>query len=264
MDTLRTLVEAGTGPATLLEAVLEQTGYLAELRASSDPQDETRVENLEELEAVAREFEDANPDGTLADFLEQVSLVADSDQIPDAADDGGVVTLMTLHTAKGLEFPVVFLTGLEDGVFPHMRSLGNAKELEEERRLAYVGITRARERLYLSRAVMRSAWGAPQWNPASRFLEEIPAELVDWQREDAGPAAPTPSMAALAARPTTRSPGNRTVVALTPGDRVTHDAFGLGTVVSTAGAADKAEATVDFGDSGVKRLLLRYAPVEKL
>jgi ATP-dependent DNA helicase UvrD/PcrA len=264
LDDLRTLVEAGTGPATLLEAVLEQTGYLAELRASHDPQDETRVENLGELEAVAREFEDANPEGTLADFLEQVALVADADQIPDASDDGGVVTLMTLHTAKGLEFPVVFLTGLEDGVFPHLRSLGDTKELEEERRLAYVGITRARERLYLSRAVMRSAWGAPQWNPASRFLEEIPAELVDWQREDAGPSAPTPAVAAVAQRAGARSPGNRAVVQLEPGDRVTHDAFGLGTVVSTAGAADKAEATIDFGESGVKRLLLRYAPVEKL
>ena len=200
----------------------------------------------------------------MAEFLEQVALVADSDQIPDAAEDGGVVTLMTLHTAKGLEFPVVFLTGMEDGVFPHMRSLGNTKELEEERRLAYVGITRARERLYLSRAVMRSAWGSPQWNPPSRFLEEIPAELIDWQREDAGPAAPTPAMARLAARPATSSPGNRVVVLLQAGDRVTHDAFGLGTVVATAGVAEKAEATIDFGDSGIKRLLLRYAPVEKL
>ena len=191
MDALRTLVEAGTGPATVLEAVLEQTGYLAELQASHDPQDESRIENLRELEAVAHEFEEAAPDGTLADFLEQVALVADSDQIPDATDDGGVVTLMTLHTAKGLEFPVVFLTGMEDGVFPHMRSLGNSQELEEERRLAYVGITRARERLYLSRAVMRSAWGSPQWNPPSRFLEEIPAELVDWQREDTGAVGAT-------------------------------------------------------------------------
>ena len=264
VDGLRTLVEAGTGPATLLEAVLEQTGYLAELQVSNDPQDESRIENLRELEAVAREYEDATPEGGLAEFLERVSLVADSDQIPDAPEDGGVVTLMTLHTAKGLEFPVVFLTGVEDGVFPHMRSLGNTTELEEERRLAYVGITRARERLYLSRAVMRSAWGAPQWNPPSRFLEEIPAELVDWQREDAGPAAPTPAMAKLAARPTASSPGNRVVVSLQAGDRVTHDAFGLGTVVASAGVAEKAEATIDFGESGIKRLLLRYAPVEKL
>ena len=263
MESLRTLVDAGTGAATVLQAVLEQTGYLAELQASHDPQDESRVENLSELEAVAHEFEEAAPDGTLAGFLEQVALVADTDEIPDATDDGGVVTLMTLHTAKGLEFPVIFLTGMEDGVFPHMRSLGNSTELEEERRLAYVGITRARERLYLSRAVMRSAWGSPQWNPPSRFLEEIPTELIDWQREDAGASAPPPSIASARAVPG-RSPGTREIVALTPGDRVTHDTFGLGTVVATAGAADKAEATIDFGDLGIKRLLLRYAPVEKL
>ena len=262
VDDLRTLLEAGTGPATLLEAVLEQSGYLAELQASSDPQDETRVENLHELEAVAREFEETRPDGTLADFLEQVALVADSDEIPD--DDSGVVTLMTLHTAKGLEFPVVFLTGLEDGVFPHMRSLGNSVELEEERRLAYVGVTRARERLYVSRAVSRSAWGSPQWNPPSRFLQEIPAELIDWQREESQTLTRPPAMQAVAARPGVRSPGNREVIALEPGDRVTHDAFGLGTVVAVEGVGEKAVASVDFGADGVKRLLLRYAPVEKL
>ncbi len=266
VESLRTLVEAGSGPATVLEAVLEQTGYLAELRASSDPQDETRVENLAELEAVCREFEEANPDGTLADFLEQVSLVADADQVPDADADGeqgGVVTLMTLHTAKGLEFPVVFLTGMEEGVFPHLRSLGDPKELEEERRLAYVGITRARRRLYMSRAVLRSAWGAPQYNLPSRFLEEVPEELLDWQRAQSSPSS-TPAIAALAARPAAKSPGNRAVVALAPGDRVSHDTFGLGTVISTAGVAERAEATIDFGTEGVKRLLLRYAPVEKL
>jgi DNA helicase-2/ATP-dependent DNA helicase PcrA len=263
MESLRTLVDAGTGPATILQAVLEQTGYLAELQASHDPQDESRIENLNELEAVAHEFEEASPDGTLADFLEQVALVADTDEIPETTDDAGVVTLMTLHTAKGLEFPVIFLTGMEDGVFPHMRSLNNSTELEEERRLAYVGITRARERLYLSRAVMRSAWGAPHWNPPSRFLEEVPVELVDWQREDAGTTAPEPTIARARALPG-RSPGTREIVALTPGDRVTHDTFGLGTVVATAGVSDKAEATIDFGELGIKRLLLRYAPVEKL
>jgi DNA helicase-2/ATP-dependent DNA helicase PcrA len=172
MRDLRTIVEAGADPATVLQAVLEQSGYLAELQASADPQDETRVENLAELESVAQEFATQNPEGTLTDFLERVSLVADSDEIPDA--DGGVVTLMTLHTAKGLEFPVVFLTGMEDGVFPHMRSLGSPRELEEERRLAYVGITRARQRLYVTRSIRRSAWGAPAFNPPSRFLEEIP------------------------------------------------------------------------------------------
>ncbi|MGC0428155.1 hypothetical protein RKD32_004510 [Streptomyces sp. SAI-195] len=169
MEDLRTIVESGAGPATVLEAILERTGYLAELQASTDPQDETRIENLQELAAVALEFEqeqaEGEESGTLADFLEKVALVADSDQIPDEEDGDGVVTLMTLHTAKGLEFPVVFLTGMEDGVFPHMRALGQAKELEEERRLAYVGITRARERLYLTRSTLRSAWGQPSYNP---------------------------------------------------------------------------------------------------
>ncbi len=185
MEDLRTVVESGAGPATVLEAILERTGYLAELQASTDPQDETRIENLQELAAVALEFEQERGEGetgTLADFLEQVALVADSDQIPDEEDGDGVITLMTLHTAKGLEFPVVFLTGMEDGVFPHMRALGQTKELEEERRLAYVGITRARERLYLTRSTMRSAWGQPSYNPPSRFLEEIPAAHLEWKR----------------------------------------------------------------------------------
>ncbi len=266
IDALRTLVEAGSGPATVLEAVYEETGLLRELQASSDPQDETRVENLRELEAVAREYEEANPEGTLGDFLEQVSLVADADEIPDADEHGGVVTLMTLHTAKGLEFPVVFLTGLEDGVFPHMRSLGDESELEEERRLAYVGITRARKRLYLSRALMRSAFGQPSWNPPSRFLDEVPDELLHWERAEprSGRGTAAPRLAHVAAKPSTKSPGNRAIVHLDPGDRVTHDTFGLGTVVATAGAAEKSEATIDFGDYGTKRLLLRYAPVDKL
>jgi DNA helicase-2/ATP-dependent DNA helicase PcrA len=268
LDDLRTLVEARTPPATILEAVLERTGYAAELSASSDPQDETRLENLQEFVAVAREFEEANPGGSLVDFMETVALVADSDQIPDEElVDGqpsqGVVTLMTLHTAKGLEFPVVFLTGLEDGVFPHMRSLADPGELEEERRLAYVGITRARERLYLSRSTVRSAWGAPQANPASRFLEEIPDKLIDWRRLESSVRS-TPAIAAVAARSSASSPGNRVVINLDPGDRVTHDAFGLGTVVSVEGVGERAIASIDFRDGGVKRLLLRYAPVEKL
>src|SRR5882757_3933879 len=198
MDELRTVVESGAGPAVVLEAVLERTGYLAELQASTDLQDETRVENLQELAAVALEFEQergVDEPGTLAEFLERVALVADSDQIPDDdAASGGVITLMTLHTAKGLEFPVVFLSGMEDGVFPHMRALGEVKELEEERRLAYVGITRARERLYLTRSLMRSAWGQPSYNPPSRFLEEIPDALITWRRTGAmGPVASGPA-----------------------------------------------------------------------
>ena len=263
VEALRTLVEAGTPPADILEAVLERTGYLLELQASADPQDESRVENLAELVAVAREYEQIDAEATLAGFLERVALVADSDEIPDADDSGGVVTLMTLHTAKGLEFPVVFLTGLEDGVFPHLRSLGDPKELEEERRLAYVGITRAQQRLYISRAVMRSSWGAPSYNPPSRFLEELPEELLDWRRSGPAPRS-VPAMAGIATRPGVRSPGNRVVVALSVGDRVSHDAFGLGSVVAVRGVAESAEATIDFGASGTKRLLLRYAPVEKL
>ncbi|MFI6083087.1 ATP-dependent DNA helicase [Streptomyces sp. NPDC051217] len=315
MEELRTVVESGAGPATVLEAVLERTGYLAELQASTDPQDETRIENLQELAAVALEFEQERaqaagadttapaadtpaadtpaadtpaadapaPDapaaaasGTLAEFLERVALVADSDQIPDEDEEGsGVITLMTLHTAKGLEFPVVFLTGLEDGVFPHMRALGQAKELEEERRLAYVGITRARERLYLTRSSMRSAWGQPSYNPPSRFLEEIPGEHLEWKRTGpmAAPAGPTSgitsSLSTSRARSgpagfATRRATEKPVISLAVGDRVTHDQFGLGTVVTVTGSGADAQATIDFGDSKPKRLLLRYAPVDKL
>uniref|UniRef100_UPI00366E2939 3'-5' exonuclease n=1 Tax=Bacillus cereus TaxID=1396 RepID=UPI00366E2939 len=282
MEELRTIVESGAGPATVLEAVLERTGYLAELQASTDPQDETRIENLQELAAVAMEFEQERGEeerGTLADFLEQVALVADSDQIPDEEDGDGVITLMTLHTAKGLEFPVVFLTGMEDGVFPHMRALGQAKELEEERRLAYVGITRARERLYLTRSTLRSAWGQPSYNPPSRFLEEIPPAHVEWKRTGAtGPASSGPvsavaaslsssrsrSSAAGASGFATRRASEKPAVSLAVGDRVTHDQFGLGTVVAVKGTGANAEATIDFGDTKPKRLLLRYAPVEKL
>jgi DNA helicase-2/ATP-dependent DNA helicase PcrA len=227
----------------------------------------------------------------LADFLERVALVADADQIPeppaegeDGGDTQGVVTLMTLHTAKGLEFPVVFLTGLEDGIFPHMRSLGDAPELEEERRLAYVGVTRARERLYVSRAVVRSAWGMPAHNPASRFLDEMPVDLVDWRRTEAaqtswsrpdlsgGGTLGTPTAAgrrnfgtaAIRLDAAAKAKKSRPIPSLDPGDRVVHDAFGMGTVVALEGAGEKAVASIDFGSEGVKRLLLRYAPVEKL
>jgi DNA helicase II / ATP-dependent DNA helicase PcrA len=294
VEELQSMADAGERPDVVLEQVLARSGYLKELEDSDDPQDETRVENLAELVAVAREFADSPDSGDgdegggtgagLGDFLERVALVADSDQIPDQpgeADDSGMVTLMTLHTAKGLEFPVVFLTGLEDGVFPHMRSLGDQTELEEERRLAYVGLTRARERLYVSRAVVRSAWGAPSHNPASRFVDELPVDLVDWRRTEAAqtswsrPAAPSmPQRAAGATRrfgtaairadSKAKAKAGREIPSLTPGDRVTHDSFGLGTVVSLEGAGENAVASIDFGSGGVKRLLLRYAPVEKL
>jgi ATP-dependent DNA helicase UvrD/PcrA len=310
VEELQSMVDAGERADVILESVLARSGYLDELEASDDPQDGTRLENLAELVAVAREFSDdpqagpsADPTDVdagvvtpgLSDFLERVALVADSDQIPDAPDpdspdDGGMVTLMTLHTAKGLEFPTVFLTGLEDGVFPHSRSLDDGNELEEERRLAYVGVTRARERLYLSRAVVRSAWGAPAHNPASRFLGEVPDDLVEWRRTEAdqvhwqrpdlsrgyGGRPGTPlgqptaagrrnfSAAAARADAAEKSKPSRDVPSLVPGDRVAHDTFGMGTVVAVEGVAEKSVAAIDFGSEGVKRLLLRYAPVEKL
>jgi DNA helicase-2/ATP-dependent DNA helicase PcrA len=305
IEQLQQMVEAGERVDVVLEQVLTRSGYLKELEDSEDPQDETRVENLAELVAVAREFSDdpvvgpsadpadalldqgdSGPPG-LSDFLERVALVADSDQIPDGPTDAegegsggspGVVTLMTLHTAKGLEFPVVFLTGLEDGVFPHMRSLGDKPELEEERRLAYVGLTRARERLYVSRAVVRSAWGAPSHNPASRFVDELPADLVDWRRTEAAMSSWNRPQYGLPQRAPQRRFGTATarsdaaqkakaarpIPSLDPGDRVQHDTFGLGTVVALEGAGENSVASIDFGDDGVKRLLLRYAPVEKL
>ena len=182
IETLRAAEARGASQADILEEVLDRTGYLAELRRSEDPQDASRVENLAELHSVAGAFAADAPGGTLADFLERVALVADSDQVPAEGERGGQVTLMTVHTAKGLEFPAVFVTGMEDGTFPHQRSLGDESELEEERRLAYVAITRARERLYLTRAAVRSAWGTPQEMPPSRFLDDIPAELLDVRR----------------------------------------------------------------------------------
>jgi DNA helicase-2/ATP-dependent DNA helicase PcrA len=271
VDNLREQSATGGPVAELVEAVLDRTGYQLSLETSLDPQDETRVENLQELVSVAREFDaslssQARADGTLADFLERVALVADADEIPDGEDHGGMITLMTLHTAKGLEFPVVFLTGMEEEVFPHQRSLTNKRELEEERRLAYVGITRAEQRLYLTRAASRNWWGRPSFHTPSRFLSEIPPELIEWRRDAvAAAASTTPASQRMASRPGVSTVGNRAVPVLVPGDRVTHDKFGLGTVVSTDGYGDQAEAKIDFGgDYGVKHLVLRYAPLEKI
>lgn len=265
----------------LVEAVLERTGYRRELEASTDPQELARLDNLNELVSVAHEFstdrenaaalgpddEDVPDTGVLADFLERVSLVADADEIPEHG--AGVVTLMTLHTAKGLEFPVVFVTGWEDGMFPHMRALDNPTELSEERRLAYVGITRARQRLYVSRAIVRSSWGQPMLNPESRFLREIPQELIDWRR-----TAPKPSFSAPvsgagrfgSARPSpTRSGASRRpLLVLQVGDRVTHDKYGLGHVEEVSGVGESAMSLIDFGSSGRVKLMHNHAPVTKL
>jgi DNA helicase-2/ATP-dependent DNA helicase PcrA len=297
LDDLRELSTTAP-PEEVLEAVLARSGYLAELEESIDPQDQGRVENLQELVSVAREYtervESTDETATLAGFLEQVALVADADQIPsDDPEHQGVVTLMTLHTAKGLEFPVVFLTGLEDGVFPHMRALGDNAELEEERRLAYVGITRARQRLYLSRAVTRSAWGAPQYNPPSRFTDELPSELVRWERTEGaytswsgrggvggrgdvadrgrggGFAGGTPKAQRLADRIGVDASKLATASDLTQvpkvaaGDRVNHQRYGLGRVLAVEGAGPGARAQIDFGDQ-IMWLVLRHAPVEKI
>lgn len=268
---LQTLVEAKTKPSVIIEAVLEQSGLLTELENSTDPQDEVRVENLQELVSASMEYEERPFDElgedeeiSLSGFLEKVSLVADADEIPDGEDHGGVVTLMTLHTAKGLEFPTVFLTGMEDGIFPHARTLDDPREIEEERRLAYVGLTRAEKRLYISRAEYRLTFGSPRYNPASRFLDEIPTDLIEWQNETRSSFA-TLKKSRTPSAPPPRATGKKTVaMALTVGQRVSHDTFGLGTVVALAGEGDKAEATINFGQYGDKRLLLRYAPVTAL
>jgi DNA helicase-2/ATP-dependent DNA helicase PcrA len=290
----------------LVEAVLDRTGYRRELEASDDPQDGARLDNLQELVSVAREFSseasnamaaalaegllpeaaegEAEP-GSLAAFLERVSLVADSDQLPDSGT--GVVTMMTLHTAKGLEFPVVFVTGWEDGQFPHMRALGDPAELAEERRLAYVGITRARRRLYLTRSVIRSAWGQPAQNPESRFLQEIPGHLIDWRRLAAKTGgrggerfgsgerdwtqpeeywAERPSRGGGSRRP---APGGgspaKSSLNLAVGDRVNHQKYGLGRVIEASTIGGKTTVLIDFGAAGkVRIMLIGNVPMEKL
>lgn len=288
LDSLRGGLDGELGD--LVETVLDRTGYRRELEASSDPQDQARLDNLNELVSVAHEFstdlanaralqeeeldEDVPDTGALAAFLERVSLVADADEIPEDGD--GVVTMMTLHTAKGLEFPVVFVTGWEDGMFPHMRALGDPTELSEERRLAYVGITRARQRLYLSRAKVRSSWGQPMLNPESRFLQEIPQELIDWRRVEPPPSLSAPrgygssggSGGGLGGgRPSPMRPTpnrNKPLVVLSPGDRVTHDKYGLGRVEEVSGVGESAMSLIDFGSSGRVKLMHNHAPVQKL
>lgn len=360
LEGLRTQLREGAGVAELLDAALDTSGYLAELRASDDPQDASRVENLAELHAVAEDFQQENPTGTLAEFLERVSLVADSDQIPD--DDGGQgqVTLMTVHTAKGLEFPVVFVTGFEDGTFPHSRSLADEAELAEERRLAYVALTRARERLYLTRAAVRSAWGASNVMVASRFLDDIPPQLMRWEREassmdslragyggfggggygDGGyggggsygrgyrggrgdgsgyggyreggyqggsgrsyggnyggsgnygggrqvdedddfsapigtgrstsgklgrvESAKDRAKARHSQKLGVKAEPEADELGIKLGDKVRHDAYGVGTVIALEGSGKSTVAKVEFNDGVVKRLMLRYAPVVKL
>jgi len=277
IDNARGQVAAGEPPEVVLNTLLIDSGYLAELEASQDPQDEARVDNLQELVSVAREYSEqaateAEEEGdatagipTVEGFLERVSLVADADQIPDPdAGSDGVVTLMTLHTAKGLEFDVVFLAGMDQGVFPHERSLGEPGEMEEERRLAYVGITRARKLLHVSRAETRSAWGQPQFHPPSQFLAELPGDLLEVARSTStsSPVASRMGIPGADLRPASSLVRND-APALSVGDRVTHDRWGLGRVVEIKGSGPRAQACVDFGD-GPKWLVVRHAPLQKL
>ena len=280
LDELAAMAERG--PAALLEQALERSGYAEELVAEHSVEADGRLENLAELVGTARGYD------TVDEFLEQVSLVADTDQLPDAATDGDTsqVLLMTLHAAKGLEFPVVFLLGLEDGVFPHVRSLGDPVELEEERRLAYVGITRARQRLVLTHAWSRNLWGSSQYNPPSRFLEEIPEHLVeqveggrrassggawgDYRRIDAdrrsmpSSSAEIPKGSGALSTPQGPSRSGADDIDLQVGDDVRHATFGEGVIIALQGAGDKAEARVNFRGKGEKQLLLAWAPLEKL
>lgn len=328
-------------PSEIVAEVLQSSGMLSQLRESTDPQDASRVENISQLQSVAAEFEQKTPDASLAGFLETTALVADSDQLPSSSENSGKVTLMTLHTAKGLEYPVVFLTGLEQGTFPHSRSLEDEKELEEERRLAYVGITRARKRLYMTRAAVRAQWGQSSEMLPSQFLDDIPQDLIDWKRkqsntermrkswendssdymayeDDEFDSAPVfgssrrskeqyssagygsygsrsysrrsssssgrsyqyGNAAKRTGKVTTRmttvqhktsaSPAARTseshlnITDFHVGDKVAHDKYGLGTVVDLQDKGNNSVLTVDFGSDGVKRLLLRLAPIEKL
>jgi DNA helicase-2/ATP-dependent DNA helicase PcrA len=300
---------ASSGVGATVEAVLEFTGYLAELAADNSIEAQGRIENLQELVGVCREFDEAldagdvsglpsiagvgsaenssgdvsipNGLGRVQAFLEAISLVTDLDSAEGADGEQSAVTLMTLHSAKGLEFPVVFLLGLEDGIFPHVRALGDPDELEEERRLCYVGITRARERLYLCHAWSRTLFGATDYYPPSRFLAEIPEELVHMLGEarprrsdrERGPRAHRDAVVSAAMRSsdrTTTAPsppaGARGAeqMGLRVGDDVTHDKFGEGVILELIGAGDTTEAVVNFRDVGEKRLLLAWAPLQKL
>jgi DNA helicase-2/ATP-dependent DNA helicase PcrA len=282
------------GPGDLLQACLEESGYLAELEAEDTVEAHGRIENLGELVGSAREFT------VLDEFLEQVALVADTDELPDGGVDDQAV-LMTLHSAKGLEFPIVFVIGVEEGVFPHIRALTEPEQMEEERRLAYVGITRAMERLYVSHAWSRMLFGTTQYNPPSRFLDEIPAELVDSvgnvggrftpgrssyrsERGSGGPYGDPPPQRRRAERfdrdaddahrdrivesamraGSAAQPANSQDLGLAVGDDVAHPAFGEGVIIDISGSGEKAEAVINFAGVGQKHLALAWAPLKKL
>lgn len=261
---LQTYQQGGAGVRELVELTWERSGYMAELESERSIEGLGRIENLKELAGVAAEFELRVPEGTLDDFLSQTSLVSEQDAYDE---EESTVTLMTLHNAKGLEFPVVFIAGLEEGVFPHMRSLTEPDELEEERRLAYVGITRAEKNLYLTYAWSRSLWGGVNYNPPSRFLKEIPAELIRKVGERSGKPTQTlgragyPGRGAPAALRTRYPDMGKANAQWRVGQEVAHSRWGSGIITSLSGHGEKAEATIWFSDTGEKRLLLAYAPI---
>lgn len=249
----------------ILEAILDRTGYLAQLEESTDPQDQARAENIGELLSVAKDFQDTNPTGTVEDFLEQVALVNDVDSFEQ---EESKVTLMTLHAAKGLEFPIVFLGGLEEGLFPHSRTLMNPEEIEEERRLAYVGITRAEKELYISNATTRTVFGRTSSYLPSRFIDEIPAELVDSLRakrripDDIKPTVPRHM--SVASRPVTKPIIRNEVIAdWKVGDTAIHSKWGDGKVVNVSGEGAGMKLTIEFPTQGVRVVMAKFAPVKK-
>ena len=287
LDELEAMIESQPVDV-ILRAVLERTGYIESLRNSRDPQDEARVENLEELVSVAREFQRDNPEGRLPDFLNEVALVAAADEIDD---ESGTVSLMTLHTAKGLEYEAVFLTGIEEGLLPHRMSFITPGGMSEERRLFYVGITRARKHLYLSLAMMRTTFGDSEAATPSRYLQEIPGDLIDWRESSGGRGLPTSryrgsiaeglgygqereSTGGYGGTPSTKpktewkgaisSVRNNEGLQLSVGDEIMHADFGKGKVIATAGEGARQTAEIHFGSIGIKRLLVKVAPIEKV
>jgi len=249
----------------ILESILDRTGYLAQLEESTDPQDQARAENIGELLSVAKDFQDTNPNGTVEDFLEQVALVNDVDSFEQ---EESKVTLMTLHAAKGLEFPIVFLGGLEEGLFPHSRTLMNPEEIEEERRLAYVGITRAEKELYISNATTRTVFGRTSSYLPSRFIDEIPEELVDGLR--AKRKVPddikrhVPQHMSVTSRPVTKPIVRNEVIATWKiGDTAIHSKWGNGKVINVAGEGAGMKLTIEFPTQGVRVVMAKFAPVKK-
>lgn len=249
----------------ILESILDRTGYLAQLEESTDPQDQARAENIGELLSVAKDFQDTNPNGTVEDFLEQVALVNDVDSFEQ---EESKVTLMTLHAAKGLEFPIVFLGGLEEGLFPHSRTLMNPEEIEEERRLAYVGITRAEKELYISNATTRTVFGRTSSYLPSRFIDEIPEELVDGLR--AKRKVPddikrhVPQHMSVTSRPVTKPIVRNEVIAdWKVGDTAIHSKWGNGKVINVAGEGAGMKLTIEFPTQGVRVVMAKFAPVKK-